>query len=113
VIIVEARHRAGGRVHTARLWPHDPSSAPPGCTGVGELGGSVLTGTDGNPLAVVARQLGAQLHAIRDKCVLQGCLAALCAHMCTWRAFVMTCCRLASGAPSMRWMARQCRRTWI
>ena len=36
---------------------------------MGELGGSVITGCDGNPLAVVARQLGAQLHNIRNMCV--------------------------------------------
>lgn len=69
VAVVEARERPGGRVHTLRLEPDDPSSAPAGCCGMGELGGSVITGCDGNPLAVVARQLGAQLHNIRDKCV--------------------------------------------
>ena len=68
VAVVEARERPGGRVHTLRLEPDDPSSAPAGCCGMGELGGSVITGCDGNPLAVVARQLGAQLHNIRDKC---------------------------------------------
>jgi lysine-specific histone demethylase 1 len=87
VVIVEARHRAGGRVHTARLWPNDPSSAPPGCTGVGELGGSVLTGTDGNPLAVVARQLGAQLHSIRDKCVRGICRSV---RVRTWVSCVLS-----------------------
>ena len=56
-------------MHTMRLEPDDPSSAPPGCCGMGELGGSVITGTDGNPLAVVARQLGAELHNIRNMCV--------------------------------------------
>ena len=66
---MEARERPGGRVHTMRLEPDDPSSAPPGCCGMGELGGSVITGTDGNPLAVVARQLGAELHNIRNMCV--------------------------------------------
>ena len=72
VAVVEARERPGGRVHTLRLEPDDPSSAPAGCCGMGELGGSVITGCDGNPLAVVARQLGAQLHCIRDKCVQTG-----------------------------------------
>ena len=68
--MVEGRNRAGGRVHTTRLRPSPDSSAPPNCTGVGELGGSVLTSTDGNPLVMIARQLGAQLHSIRDKCPL-------------------------------------------
>ena len=68
VAVVEARERPGGRVHTLKLEPDDPLSAPAGCCGMGELGGSVITGTNGNPLAVVAQQLGAQLHNIRDKC---------------------------------------------
>lgn len=31
---------------------------------VADLGGSIITGVDGNPLAVLARQLGIQLHEI-------------------------------------------------
>lgn len=31
-----------------------------------DLGGSVITGTDSNPLAVLARQLGIPLHNISD-----------------------------------------------
>ena len=61
---MEARSRAGGRVHTVPLPGEDSTSA--GC--LGELGGSVITGADGNPLAVLARQLGAKMHVIRDRC---------------------------------------------
>lgn len=35
-----------------------------------DLGGSVLTGINGNPLGVLARQLGFPLHKVRDKCPL-------------------------------------------
>ncbi|KAJ0546025.1 hypothetical protein HanIR_Chr08g0356291 [Helianthus annuus] len=35
-----------------------------------DLGGSVLTGTHGNPLGILARQLSYPLHKIRDKCPL-------------------------------------------
>ena len=66
---MEARHRSGGRVHTTRLWGAPPADGSENTVyGVGEQGGSVITGADGNPLAVVARQLGAQLHTIRDRC---------------------------------------------
>ncbi|TQD70848.1 hypothetical protein C1H46_043614 [Malus baccata] len=34
-----------------------------------DLGGSVLTGTLGNPLGIVAHQLGYVLHKVRDKCL--------------------------------------------
>ena len=69
VVLVEARDRAGGRVHSARLGDGD-------CAAVADLGGSVITGAEGNPLAVVARQLAAQWHVIRGECPLyfaDGC----------------------------------------
>lgn len=40
-----------------------------GTTAVGDLGGSIITGIDGNPLAVVARQLGVPMHAINSEAV--------------------------------------------
>lgn len=61
VVIVEGRSRPGGRVCTARL------SGPGGVSPVvADLGGSILTGIDGNPLAVVAKQLSLPLVHIRD-----------------------------------------------
>ena len=64
-VLLEARCRPGGRVHTTRL-------RGGGADGVAELGGSVLTGIDANPLAPLVRQLGARLHTIRDVCPLYG-----------------------------------------
>lgn len=34
---------------------------------MGDLGGSIITGIDGNPLAVLARQLGLPMHAINSE----------------------------------------------
>eukprot|EP00898_Chlorokybus_atmophyticus_P002585 jgi/Chlat1/3327/Chrsp22S03478 len=64
VVILEGRQRPGGRVHTKRM----KSGTGGGLEAAADLGGSVVTGVDGNPLAVLARQLGAPLHNIRDKC---------------------------------------------
>lgn len=38
-----------------------------GLAAVADLGGSILTGADGNPLAVLARQLRIPLHAINSE----------------------------------------------
>jgi len=56
VAVVEARRRLGGRVHSATLQ---------GATGRGggavvDLGGAMLTGVEGNPLAVLAAQISGQ-----------------------------------------------------
>lgn len=40
-----------------------------GHAGVAELGGSIITGINGNPLAVLARQLGIPLYDIATKTV--------------------------------------------
>lgn len=64
VTILEGRKRAGGRVYTKKMEGGNRVSA------AAELGGSVLTGTHGNPLGIVARQLGHMLHKVRDKCPL-------------------------------------------
>eukprot|EP00955_Chlamydomonas_euryale_P017852 190307-Chlamydomonas_euryale.AAC.1 len=37
-----------------------------GCSGAADLGGSIITGTDGNPLAVLARQMQIPMHVISD-----------------------------------------------
>ena len=93
VLVVEARDRPGGRVHTIRLDGPDeskmaahqkgktsdggnrssvakasngPKSTHRGATAVADLGGSVLTGICGNPLAVIARQMELPLVRIRD-----------------------------------------------
>ncbi|KAF9596419.1 hypothetical protein IFM89_010683 [Coptis chinensis] len=63
VIVLEGRKRAGGRVYTKKMEGGSKIAAA-------DLGGSVLTGTLGNPLGILARQLSYQLHKVRDKCPL-------------------------------------------
>ncbi|KAK6929160.1 SWIRM domain [Dillenia turbinata] len=63
--VLEGRKRAGGRVYTKRMEGSNRLAAA-------DLGGSVLTGTLGNPLGIMARQLSSPLHKIRDKCPLYG-----------------------------------------
>ncbi|KAJ0934888.1 putative spermine oxidase [Helianthus annuus] len=57
------RARPGGRVRTKKMSGGD-------CVAAADLGGSVLTGINGNPLGVLARQLGFPLHKVRDICPL-------------------------------------------
>ncbi|KAJ7970484.1 Lysine-specific histone demethylase 1-like protein [Quillaja saponaria] len=64
VTVLEGRKRAGGRVYTKKMEGGNRLCA------AADLGGSVLTGTLGNPLGIVARQLGYLLHKVRDKCPL-------------------------------------------
>ncbi|XP_076952292.1 protein FLOWERING LOCUS D-like [Bidens hawaiensis] len=63
VTVLEGRKRAGGRVYTKKMEGGNRVAAA-------DLGGSVLTGTHGNPLGILARQLSYPLHKIRDKCPL-------------------------------------------
>ncbi|KDO85036.1 hypothetical protein CISIN_1g004657mg [Citrus sinensis] len=63
VVVLEGRERPGGRVKTRKMK----------CDGVvaaADVGGSVLTGINGNPLGVLARQLELPLHKVRDICPL-------------------------------------------
>ncbi|CAL0303791.1 unnamed protein product [Lupinus luteus] len=63
VAILEGRDRPGGRVYTKKVG-HEGNFA------FVDLGGSIITGIDANPLAVLARQLCIPLHKIRDRCPL-------------------------------------------
>ncbi|KAH9621382.1 hypothetical protein KSS87_007196 [Heliosperma pusillum] len=63
VVVLEGRGRPGGRVRTRKM-------EGGGVVGAADLGGSVLTGINGNPLGVLARQLGFPLHKVRDICPL-------------------------------------------
>ncbi|CAM6091479.1 unnamed protein product [Calypogeia fissa] len=63
VVVVEGRQRPGGRVYTKKM-------EGDGLAAAADLGGSVVTGIHGNPLGVLARQLGFPLHKIREKCPL-------------------------------------------
>ena len=69
VLVLEGHSRPGGRVHAAVLDGGDASrpfssDGKTALRGAADLGGSILTGIDGNPLAALARQLGAPLHRI-------------------------------------------------
>lgn len=64
VIVLEGRSRPGGRVLTRKM------TGLSGLQAAADLGGSVLTGINGNPFGVLARQLGFPLHKVRDKCPL-------------------------------------------
>ncbi|XP_027365389.1 protein FLOWERING LOCUS D-like isoform X2 [Abrus precatorius] len=64
VTVLEGRKRAGGRVYTKKMEGGNRVCA------AADLGGSVLTGTLGNPLGIVARQLGDLLHKVKDRCPL-------------------------------------------
>lgn len=48
---------AGGRVYSKTM-------SAEGASGAADLGGSIVTGCNGNPLAVLARQLGIRAHTI-------------------------------------------------
>eukprot|EP00897_Mesotaenium_endlicherianum_P005957 jgi/Mesen1/538/ME001041S10744 len=63
VVVVEGRQRAGGRVYTKKMEGGRHLAAA-------DLGGSVITGIDGNPLGVLARQLSIKLHKIEEACPL-------------------------------------------
>lgn len=63
VTVLEGRKRAGGRVYTKRM----EGGAGNRVSASVDLGGSVLTGTLGNPLGILARQLGYSMHKVRDK----------------------------------------------
>jgi len=53
-----------------------PSQGGDGFVGAADLGGSIITGINGNPLAVLARQLGVPLQNISSKCLDRFAMAA-------------------------------------
>ena len=61
VIVLEARQRTGGRVHTLNV------KTPMGMGSV-DLGAMVVTGTEGNPVAMIARQTRSRMHRLTPKC---------------------------------------------
>lgn len=65
VVVLEGRARPGGRVRTKKMRGDKDD-----IVAAADLGGSVLTGINGNPLGVLARQLGVPLHKVRDICPL-------------------------------------------
>jgi len=81
VIVVEGRNRPGGRVFSSLLSApvknenneeNSGNNAPPSTSSsaaavVADVGGSIITGIDGNPLAVLTKQLKIPLAHIRDR----------------------------------------------
>ena len=65
VVVLEGRTRPGGRIRTKKM-----TGGGEGVVAAADLGGSVLTGINGNPLGVLARQLEFPLHKVRDICPL-------------------------------------------
>lgn len=65
VVVLEGRARPGGRVRSKKM-----NGDKNDIVAAADLGGSVLTGINGNPLGVLARQLGFPLHKVRDICPL-------------------------------------------
>ncbi|GMI82442.1 LYSINESPECIFIC HISTONE DEMETHYLASE 1C, ARABIDOPSIS LYSINE-SPECIFIC HISTONE DEMETHYLASE [Hibiscus trionum] len=59
VVILEGRTRPGRRVKTRTV-------IGDGVVAAADLGGCVLTGINGNPFGVLARQMGLPLHKVRD-----------------------------------------------
>lgn len=57
VVVLEARNRPGGRVCSAKL-------EGPGTAAVGDMGASIITGLDGNPITIAARQQGIPLFQV-------------------------------------------------
>jgi monoamine oxidase len=55
VVVLEARHRLGGRIHTSRLWPDLPV----------DLGASWIHESEGNPLTTLATAAGLPTVATR------------------------------------------------
>lgn len=55
--MLEARKRVGGRVFTDTDFQ--------GCV---DLGGSIITGVEGNPITTIVQQLGVKLHPLGSAC---------------------------------------------
>ncbi|MEO1367360.1 MAG: FAD-dependent oxidoreductase [Acidobacteriota bacterium] len=56
VVVLESKDRIGGRIHTSPHWTDAPV----------DLGASWIHGTTGNPIAALARQIGARTVETRD-----------------------------------------------
>ncbi|GFY90131.1 LSD1-like 1 [Actinidia rufa] len=67
VVVLEGRTRPGGRIRTKKM-----TGGVGGVVAAADLGGSVLTGINGNPLGVLARQLEFPLHKLNRQNVSLG-----------------------------------------
>jgi monoamine oxidase len=72
IIILEARHRVGGRVYSHPFLSQSNSTLPPGHRSTAEMGAQIVTGFEhGNPLnAIIRGQLGIPYHGLRDNTIL-------------------------------------------
>lgn len=68
VIILEGRHRIGGRIYSHPLRNQEPTSIPKGNRCTAELGAHIIVGFDhGNPLSAIIRgQLALPYHSLKD-----------------------------------------------
>ena len=94
VVVVEARNRIGGRIHTSKLWPDLPM----------DLGASWIHGTKGNPITELAKDAGVQTVATSYDSTLLHIDPALSASGVTSRG-TRTAERLFDRA--MTWAAEQ------
>ena len=69
VVVLEASDRPGGRVDTREFEMPEADKSDRAAV-VADLGGSILSGTKGNPLCVVAKQLGIKPHVVNADCPL-------------------------------------------
>ena len=69
VVVLEGRNRPGGRVHTETLLGPSVGVGERRIEALADLGGSILTGIDGNPLAVVCKQMKVPLSSIMSETV--------------------------------------------
>jgi hypothetical protein len=68
IIVLEARHRIGGRVFSHPLSNAGPVKLPSGMRSTAEMGAQIVTGWDhGNPLSILVRgQLALPYHTLRE-----------------------------------------------
>jgi monoamine oxidase len=75
IVVLEGRHRIGGRVYSHPLRNSRDSTLKPGMRNTVEMGAQIITGFEhGNPLNFLVRgQLGLPYHALRDDSILYDC----------------------------------------
>lgn len=72
IVLLEGRHRVGGRVYSHPLRTQVKGSLPHDLANVAEMGAQIITGFEhGNPLdAVVRGQLALEYHSMRDNMII-------------------------------------------
>jgi Flavin containing amine oxidoreductase/SWIRM domain len=69
IVVLEGRHRIGGRVFSNPLTESKHLKLPPGMRSTAEMGAQIVTGWDhGNPLSIIVRgQLALPYHTLREE----------------------------------------------